>query len=98
MSAIDGSAFGTVGTHVADSLTNALVLHPVASGLAFLAALFALGGAIGSLIGTFVAIIAWIITLVVMIIDFVIFGVSLVQSNPNRASLTWRNYRLSKTM
>jgi len=75
MAGIDGAGFGTVGTHVADSLTNAFVLHPVACGLAFIAGLCALGGAIGSLIGTFIAIIAWIITLVVMIIDFVVFGI-----------------------
>jgi hypothetical protein len=78
MAAIDGAGFGIVGTHVADSLTNAFVLHPVACALAFIAGLCALGGAIGSLIGSFIAIVAWIITLVVMVIDFVVFGVRLV--------------------
>jgi hypothetical protein len=84
MSGIDGTNFNTVGTHVADSLTNALVLHPVACGLAFIAALLALGGAIGSLVGTFVAIIAWIVALVVLVIDFVIFGVRLAASRDAR--------------
>jgi hypothetical protein len=52
-------------------------LHPVASGLAFIAGLCAIGGWLGSLIGTIIAILAWIITLVVMVIDFVVFGVSI---------------------
>jgi len=75
MAAIDGAGFGTVGTHVSDSLTNAFVLHPVACALAFIAGLCALGGVIGGLIGSIVAILAWIITLVVMVIDFVVFGI-----------------------
>jgi len=75
MGAIDGNGVNVVGAHVADGLTNAMVLHPVASGLAFIAALCALGGVIGSLIGSVIAIIAWIITLVVMVIDFVLFGI-----------------------
>jgi hypothetical protein len=76
MSEIDGTSFSRVGTATADSLTNAFVLHPVAAGLAFIAALCAIGGWFGSLIATFIAIIAWIVTLVVMVIDFVVFGVS----------------------
>jgi hypothetical protein len=75
MASIDGGSFSVVGTHVADDLTNAFILHPIACGLAFIAALFALGGAIGSLVGTLVAVVAWIITLVVMVFDFVAFGV-----------------------
>lgn len=76
MSAIDGTRFSTIGTHTSDSLTNAFVLHPVACGLAFIAAICALGGVIGGLIGTIIAVIAWLITIVVMVIDFVVFGVS----------------------
>jgi len=75
MAAIDGNSVNAVGAHVANGLTNAFVLHPVACGLAFIAALCALGGAIGSLIGSFIAILAWIVTLVVMVIDFVAFGI-----------------------
>jgi len=75
MAGIDGQNFDTTGTSATDSLTNAFVLHPVACGLAFIAALLALGGVIGSLIGSLVAILAWIITLVVLVIDFVVFGI-----------------------
>ena len=75
MSQIDGTRFSIVGTHTADDLTNAFILHPIACGLAFIAGLFAIGGFVGSLVGTFVAVIAWVLTLVVMVIDFVAFGV-----------------------
>jgi len=75
MSEIDGTSFSRVGTATADGLTNAFVLHPVASGLAFIAGLCAIGGWVGSLVATLIAILAWIIALVVMVIDFVVFGV-----------------------
>jgi len=75
MSEIDGTSFSRAGTATADGLTNAFVLHPVASGLAFIAGLCAIGGWVGSLIATLIAILAWIIALVVMVIDFVVFGV-----------------------
>jgi len=75
MSEIDGTSFSRVGTATADGLTNAFVLHPVASGLAFIAAFCAIGGWVGSLIATFIAVVAWIVALVVMVLDFVVFGV-----------------------
>jgi len=75
MSQIDGTSFSKAGTATADSLTNAFILHPVACGLAFIAALVAIGGFIGSFVGTIIAVIAWVITLVVMAIDFAVFGV-----------------------
>jgi hypothetical protein len=58
-----------------DKLTNAFILHPIACGLSFIAALIAIGGFVGSLLGTIIAVVAWIITLVVLVIDFVVFGV-----------------------
>jgi hypothetical protein len=81
MAEIDGTSFSRIGTNTADGLTNAFVLHPVACGLAFIAALCAIGGFIGSLVGTIIAVIAWIITLVVVVIDFVAFGVRSMISN-----------------
>lgn len=75
MSQIDGTSFSTAGTHAADDLTDAFILHPIACGLAFIAAICAFGGVIGSLIGTMIAMVAWIITLVVMAIDFAAFGI-----------------------
>jgi len=75
MSQVDGTHFSRVGTDTTDALTNAFVLHPIACGLAFIAALCSIGGVIGGLVGSIVAVIAWVITLVVMVIDFVVFGV-----------------------
>jgi len=82
MSAIDGTSFSRVGTATADGLTNAFVLHPVAAGLAFIAALCSIGGIFGGLLATLIAILAWLITLVVMVIDFVVFGV--IKNHVNR--------------
>jgi len=75
MAEIDHTAFSRAGTVTADSLTNAFVLHPVACGLAFIAAICAIGGVLGGLISTMIAILAWLISLAVMAIDFAAFGV-----------------------
>jgi len=75
MAEIDHTTFNRAGTDSADALTNAFILHPIACGLAFIAALCALGGVIGGLIGAMVAAAAWLITLVVMAIDFAAFGI-----------------------
>lgn len=75
MEEIDHTTFSRASSDSADALTNALVLHPVACGLAFIAGICALGGVMGGLIGTMIAAVAWIITLVVMAIDFAAFGI-----------------------
>jgi len=76
MSAIDGTGFNRASSDTADGLTNAMILHPIACGLAFIAFLLSLGaGVIGSLLGFGVGCLAWIVTLVVMAIDFALFGI-----------------------
>jgi len=76
MHAIDGTGFSTAASATADGLTNTMILHPIACGLAFVAFLLSIGaGVIGSLLGAVVAAIAWIITLVAMAIDFTLFGI-----------------------
>jgi len=73
---ISGTKFSTAAQATVDGLTRAMILHPIASALAFIAFLASCGaGVIGSLIGAFIAALAWILTLVVMVIDFSIFGV-----------------------
>lgn len=86
MEAIDKKiSFSSAARSSADGLTNAMVLHPVACGLAFIAFAFALGaGIVGSLFGAIVAVLAWIVTLVVMAIDFALFGI--VKDHVNRAN------------
>lgn len=74
----------TPGTHFSSSsaasvngLTKAMILHPIACALAFIAFALSCGaGVVGSVLGASVAAVAWMLTLVVMAIDFSIFGVS----------------------
>lgn len=68
--------FNSGSTSATADLTNAMVLHPIACGLAFIAFLFALGaGIFGAVLASAVAFIAWIITVVVMAIDFALFAI-----------------------
>ncbi|KAK3327752.1 actin cortical patch SUR7/pH-response regulator pali [Cercophora scortea] len=63
-------------------LTKAMILHPIACGLNFIAFLLALGaGVVGSFLASAVALLAFLVTLVIMIIDFVMFAI--VRSNIN---------------
>lgn len=76
MSQIDGTGFSRAASASADGLTHAMILHPIACGVAFIAFLLSVGaGVVGSLLGALVAGLAWILTLVVMAIDFTLFGV-----------------------
>ncbi|KAK4695065.1 hypothetical protein P7C71_g2616, partial [Lecanoromycetidae sp. Uapishka_2] len=76
ISAIDGTEFSKAASDSVDSLTNAMILHPIACAIAFIAFAFSCGaGVVGSLLGALVAALAWVLTLVVMAIDFSLFGV-----------------------
>ncbi|QDS69874.1 hypothetical protein FKW77_000536 [Venturia effusa] len=74
MESIGGKDFHTIGRKAAEGLTKSFILHPIASGLTFIAAIIALGGFFGSLVGLMLGVIAWILTVVVMAIDFAVFG------------------------
>ncbi|MCJ1282938.1 hypothetical protein MMC26_002264 [Xylographa opegraphella] len=76
MADIDGTGFSRTASASADGLTYAMILHPIACGIAFIAFLLSIGaGIVGSLLGAIVAALAWIITLVAMAIDFALFGI-----------------------
>lgn len=76
MRQIDGTGFSEAASASADGLTHAMILHPIACALAFIAFCLSIGaGVVGSLLGAAVAALAWILTLVVMAIDFTLFGV-----------------------
>lgn len=76
MARIDGDKFSNITSGTSEGLTRAMVLHPVACGLAFVAFLAALGmGMLGSLVAGLAAFLAWIFTLVALAIDFSVFGV-----------------------
>ena len=76
MAQIDGTGFSEAASASADGLTYAMILHPIACGIAFIAFLLSIGaGVVGSLLGAIVAALAWVITLVAMAIDFSLFGI-----------------------
>ena len=78
IASIDGTPFSKSASDTVDGLTRAMILHPIACALAFIAFALSCGaGVVGSLLGAAVAALAWILTLVVMAIDFSLFGVRL---------------------
>lgn len=82
MNQVDNTQFSQYAESTTRSLTKAMILHPIACGLNFIAFMLALGaGVVGSLLASMVALLAFLVTLVIMIIDFVLF--SIVRSNIN---------------
>ncbi|KAI1401898.1 pali-domain-containing protein [Hypoxylon fuscum] len=76
--------FSDYAADTAKGLTHVMILHPIATGLAFIAFLLALGaGVVGSLLASLVALLTFIVTLVVLITDFVSF--SIIKSQINQA-------------
>jgi len=76
LTSVVNTQFGSTQRDSINNLTRAMILHPIASVLAFIAFLTSAGaGFFGSFLGSGVAFIAWLITLVVMAIDLAIFGV-----------------------
>ncbi|GAB1313941.1 Actin cortical patch SUR7/pH-response regulator pali [Madurella fahalii] len=74
----DGGAteFSDYAEATTRSLTESMVLHPIACGLNFIAFMLALGaGTVGSLLASLVALVAFLTTAVATIIDFVLFSV-----------------------
>ncbi|KAI1370760.1 pali-domain-containing protein [Hypoxylon crocopeplum] len=66
-------------------LTHVMILHPIATGLAFIAFLLALGaGVVGSLLASLCSLLTFIVILVALICDFVMF--SIVRSEINSAN------------
>jgi small-conductance mechanosensitive channel len=82
MRVVDGTEFSDYATDTTRSLTKAMILHPIACGINFIAFMLALGaGFVGSFLASVVALIAFLTTAVAVIIDFVLF--SIVRSNVN---------------
>jgi hypothetical protein len=78
----DGTTFSDAARTTTKGLTRVMVLHPVATGLLFLAFLMALGAnVLGSFLASLVSALAFIVTLVALICDFVLFGI--IKSNVN---------------
>ncbi|KAK0613465.1 SUR7/PalI family-domain-containing protein [Immersiella caudata] len=82
MNIVDGTEFSDYSEDTTRALTRAMVLHPIACGLNFIAFLLALGaGVVGSLLASLVALLAFLVTAVALIIDFVMF--SIIRNNVN---------------
>ncbi|KAK1778212.1 SUR7/PalI family-domain-containing protein [Copromyces sp. CBS 386.78] len=82
MRTIEGTSFSNYSENTIKALTKAMILHPIACGLNFIAFLLALGaGLVGSFLASMVAALAFIVTVVIMIMDFVTF--SILKSNVN---------------
>lgn len=76
MAGIDHTTFNTASTDTTKALTRVMILHPIATGLAFIAFLMALGaGFCGAIMAAMVSAVTWLITVVVMACDFALFGI-----------------------
>ncbi|CAD6589718.1 MAG: hypothetical protein TREMPRED_005484 [Tremellales sp. Tagirdzhanova-0007] len=59
-----------------DTLTKALILHPIVAGIAFLAFLVALcSDHLGFILASLIAFVAFIASLAALVIDFILFGI-----------------------
>lgn len=68
--------FSTTNTKVIRNLTKVMILHPIATGIVFLACLLGLAaGVCGSFMGSFVGMIGFLVTLVALVVDFVLFAI-----------------------
>lgn len=76
MASVEGTDFGTASADTAKGLTRVMILHPIATGLAFIGFVLALGaGVVGSFLASLVSFITFIVTVVALICDFVAFGI-----------------------
>lgn len=76
MERINREDYSDMASGTSASLTRVMVLHPVVTGLAFIAFLLSLGsGIIGSLAGALVAAVSWVLTLIALACDFSLFGI-----------------------
>lgn len=81
---ITNAEFSEYAEHTTTVLSRVMILHPIATGLAFISFLLALGsGMLGSVLASLMAILTFLTTLCVLICDFVLFGI--IKSNINNA-------------
>lgn len=73
---IPNSEFSSISSDAAKTLTKVLVLHPVATGLSFIAFLLAIGaGVIGSFTASMVSLLAFAVNIVALACDFAGFTI-----------------------
>ncbi|QLI70598.1 pH-response regulator protein palI/prr-5 [Metarhizium brunneum] len=87
MNRLDGTDFGDASATTAKGLTRVMVLHPVATGLCFIACLLCIfTGTVGSFLASLVSLITFVVTLVAMVCDFVTFSIIKHDVNQNGVS------------
>jgi len=82
MNQVEGTQFSRASSDTTKALTKVMILHPVATGVCFVAFLLTLGaGVVGSFLAALVALLSFVVTVVVLITDFVLF--SIIKNNVN---------------
>jgi len=82
MAQTEGTQFSDYAASTTRTLTKVMILHPIATGICFIAFMLSLGaGMVGSFLASLVALLAFLVTVVVLITDFVLF--SIIKSNVN---------------
>lgn len=76
MTDIEQTTFSNGSRESIKILTRVMILHPIATGISFIAFLLALGaGVVGSLLAAITSVLAFLVTVVAVICDFVLFGI-----------------------
>lgn len=89
---MNGIEFSDYAEDSTRALTHVMILHPIATGLAFISFLLALGaGVVGSLLASLGALLTFLVTLVALICDFVAFSIimSAVHDLGDDSRATW---------
>lgn len=82
MSKAEGVEYSDAAYHSTNVLTKVMILHPIATGLVFIAFLLAIGaGMFGSLFAAATALLSFIVIIVALICDFIMF--SIIKSDVN---------------
>ena len=85
---VGDTSFSDYAHDTARALTKVMVLHPIATGLAFISFVLALGaGFVGSFLAALGAFITFLVTAVVLITDFVSFSIVKSAVNDSTASV-----------
>lgn len=76
MASIEDTTFSRTSRDATHVLTRVMILHPIATGIAFVAFVLALGsGFFGSLLAALASLLAFVVTLVALVCDFVLFAI-----------------------
>ncbi|KAI8949126.1 pali-domain-containing protein [Xylaria longipes] len=89
---VPDTSFSDYAHDTARALTKVMVLHPIATGLAFISFVLALGsGFVGSFLAAVGAFVTFVVVLVVLITDFVSFAIvkSAVNDSSSAVSADW---------